>query len=32
MISGYPTENPPAKRKLFFGLKKRGERGFIEGW
>ncbi|CAJ1914558.1 unnamed protein product [Sphenostylis stenocarpa] len=28
---GYPTENPPAKRKLFSASKKKGERGFIEG-
>jgi len=30
--SGYPTENPPARRKLFSASKKKGNRGFIEGW
>ncbi|QCD97028.1 hypothetical protein DEO72_LG6g1738 [Vigna unguiculata] len=28
---GYPSENPPAKRKFFSAFKKKGERGFIEG-
>ncbi|KAI4348631.1 hypothetical protein L6164_009334 [Bauhinia variegata] len=28
---GYPTENPPAKRKFFSSTKKKGDRGFIEG-
>ncbi|OIW03179.1 hypothetical protein TanjilG_11816 [Lupinus angustifolius] len=28
---GYPTEDPPTKRKFSSSTKKKGERGFIEG-
>lgn len=33
--AGYPTENPPAgkgKKKCLPQTKKKGDRGFIEGW